>query len=207
MASPSGVVARRRSVPVCRGHRADARVGAGSLAVGRVEPGDRGCRHPCRSARRTSSSRSACSSSRGCSAPESAPGRSPTRLHRSLRRCPAALGSVLRGRGRPARRPGGGDVRRDRDHRCRDGVLHRRGVRCRPSRLVDARLAHRTRWRVGVVRALLETGVTVLGFALGGTVGIGTLAFAFGIGPAVELAFWVLARTPVTDGEVASVAR
>ena len=67
-------------------------------------------------------------------------------------------------------------------------------------------LAHRTRWRVGVVRALLETGVTVLGFALGGTVGIGTLAFAFGIGPAVELAFWVLARTPVTDGEVASVA-
>lgn len=67
-------------------------------------------------------------------------------------------------------------------------------------------VAHRTRWRIGVVRALLESGVTVLGFALGGTVGIGTLAFAFGIGPAVELSFWLLARTPATDGEVASVA-
>lgn len=67
-------------------------------------------------------------------------------------------------------------------------------------------VAHRTRRRVGVVRALLESAVTVVGFVLGGTVGIGTLAFAFGIGPAVELSFWALARTPATDGEVASVA-
>jgi uncharacterized membrane protein YczE len=39
----------------------------------------------------------------------------------------------------------------------------------------------------------------MLGFALGGTVGIGTLAFAFGIGPLVELSFWLLARSPLAD--------
>jgi uncharacterized membrane protein YczE len=53
--------------------------------------------------------------------------------------------------------------------------------------------------RIGVVRAAIEIGVTVLGFALGGTVGVGTVAFAFGIGPSVELAFWLLARTPWAD--------
>jgi uncharacterized membrane protein YczE len=51
--------------------------------------------------------------------------------------------------------------------------------------------------RIGVTRATIEIGVTALGFALGGTVGIGTLAFAFGIGPAVELSFWLLERSPI----------
>jgi uncharacterized membrane protein YczE len=60
-------------------------------------------------------------------------------------------------------------------------------------------LAWRTRVRVGIVRAALEVAVTVLGFALGGTVGIGTLAFAFGIGPAIELSFWALGRSPLAD--------
>ena len=50
--------------------------------------------------------------------------------------------------------------------------------------------------RIGIVRGALEVAVTVVGFALGGTVGIGTLAFAFGIGPAVELSFWLLEREP-----------
>ena len=52
----------------------------------------------------------------------------------------------------------------------------------------------RTGVRIGVVRASLEVGVAAVGFALGGTVGIGTVAFAFGIGPAVELAFAALVR-------------
>jgi uncharacterized membrane protein YczE len=51
--------------------------------------------------------------------------------------------------------------------------------------------------RIGITRATIEVAVTVLGFALGGTVGIGTLAFAFGIGPAVELSFWLLERSPL----------
>jgi uncharacterized membrane protein YczE len=67
-------------------------------------------------------------------------------------------------------------------------------------------LAARTRTRIGIVRAVLEASVTAVGFALGGTVGIGTLAFALGIGPAVELAFWMLARSPLADREVASLA-
>jgi uncharacterized membrane protein YczE len=67
-------------------------------------------------------------------------------------------------------------------------------------------LAHRTRTRVGVVRTLLEAAVTVVGFALGGTVGIGTLAFAVGIGPAIEVGFWLLDRSPLAEGEVASAA-
>ncbi len=49
--------------------------------------------------------------------------------------------------------------------------------------------------RVGLVRAALELSVLVAGAALGGTVGIGTVAFAFGIGPAVEAAFSLLERS------------
>jgi len=59
-------------------------------------------------------------------------------------------------------------------------------------------LSRRTGARIGVVRAAIESGVTVAGFLLGGKVGIGTLAFAFGIGPAVEASFWVLARSPAS---------
>ena len=59
--------------------------------------------------------------------------------------------------------------------------------------------SRRTGVRIGVTRVAIEVAVTVVGFALGGTVGIGTLVFAFGIGPAVELSFWLLARSPLTD--------
>jgi uncharacterized membrane protein YczE len=55
----------------------------------------------------------------------------------------------------------------------------------------------RVKSRIGVVRTGLEVSATVIGFALGGTVGIGTLAFALGIGPAVELSFALLARSPL----------
>ncbi len=54
--------------------------------------------------------------------------------------------------------------------------------------------ARRTGVRIGVVRAVLEMAVAVVGLALGGTVGIGTLVFALGVGPAVELGFGVLGR-------------
>jgi uncharacterized membrane protein YczE len=55
----------------------------------------------------------------------------------------------------------------------------------------------RTGWRVGTARAVLEGIVLVAGVALGGPVGIGTLLFAAGIGPAVQVAFRVLRQTPV----------
>jgi uncharacterized membrane protein YczE len=55
----------------------------------------------------------------------------------------------------------------------------------------------RTGWPVGVARAVLELTVLVVGVLLGGPVGIGTLAFAFGIGPAVQVAFRVLRQSPL----------
>ncbi len=60
--------------------------------------------------------------------------------------------------------------------------------------------------RIGVSRTALELVALLLGWALGGTVGIGTLVFALGIGPAVELSFRLLARTRLTVPEVASAA-
>jgi len=54
--------------------------------------------------------------------------------------------------------------------------------------------ARRTGARIGLVRAALEGSALVAGIALGGTVGIGTVAFAVLIGPAVELGFWLVTR-------------
>ena len=64
-------------------------------------------------------------------------------------------------------------------------------------------VARRSHTRIGIARAAIEIAATVVGFALGGTVGVGTLVFAFGIGPAVELSFWGLERTPFADPEPA----
>ena len=58
--------------------------------------------------------------------------------------------------------------------------------------------------RLGVARTGIEVAALVAGFALGGTAGIGTLVFAFGIGPSVELSFWLLERTPLAGRAVAS---
>jgi uncharacterized membrane protein YczE len=49
--------------------------------------------------------------------------------------------------------------------------------------------------RIGAVRALLEISVLAAGFVLGGTVGVGTLAFAALVGPSVEASFWLVSRT------------
>ena len=55
----------------------------------------------------------------------------------------------------------------------------------------------RTGWPVGAARGALECAVLVVGVLLGGPVGIGTVLFAFGIGPAVQLAFRLLRQSPV----------
>jgi uncharacterized membrane protein YczE len=62
-----------------------------------------------------------------------------------------------------------------------------------------AGLHRRTGRSVQVVRASLELTVVVVGWALGGTVGIGTLAFALTIGPAVQIAL-ELTPTMSRDG-------
>jgi uncharacterized membrane protein YczE len=58
-------------------------------------------------------------------------------------------------------------------------------------------LSHRTGVRIGIVRAGLELSVLVVGIALGGTFGIGTIAFAVLIGPIIEVSFGLLARSPL----------
>jgi uncharacterized protein len=58
--------------------------------------------------------------------------------------------------------------------------------------------------RLATARTAIEVLALVVGFALGGTAGLGTLVFALGIGPAVEISFWVLGRTPLAVAEVAS---
>lgn len=67
-------------------------------------------------------------------------------------------------------------------------------------------IAERSPLRIGAARAALEGLAVAVGFVLGGTVGIGTLAFALLIGPAVELAFFALERSPLARSEVASVS-
>lgn len=66
-------------------------------------------------------------------------------------------------------------------------------------------LALRTRTRISVVRASIELVVTVLGFALGGTLGVGTAVFALAIGPAVELGFWLVCAVGIARPGVALV--
>ncbi len=48
-----------------------------------------------------------------------------------------------------------------------------------------------TGWPVWIARTLLEGGVLVVGFLLGGPVGVGTVLFAFGVGPLIG---WFLPR-------------
>jgi len=66
--------------------------------------------------------------------------------------------------------------------------------------------ARRTRFRVGVVRATIELAALAAGIALGGTFGVGTVAFALLIGPVVESSFALLARSPLAVPSLASIA-
>lgn len=51
-------------------------------------------------------------------------------------------------------------------------------------------VTRKTGWRVGTVRSSIEISVVVVGYFLGGPVGVGTLASAFMTGPVVER--WLL---------------
>ena len=56
----------------------------------------------------------------------------------------------------------------------------------------------RTGIRIGLMRAMLEISVLAVGVLLGGTVGLGTVAFAALIGPSVEASFWLVTRFHLT---------
>ncbi|MBM7367481.1 membrane protein YczE [Gordonia hydrophobica] len=61
----------------------------------------------------------------------------------------------------------------------------------------------RTGWSVRVVRTVLEITVVAIGFILGGTFGIGTVLYAFGVGPLIQ---W-FARVMHVDRAVAGDVR
>ena len=56
-------------------------------------------------------------------------------------------------------------------------------------------LQKKTNLPIANVRAILEITVMSIGWYLGGTVGLGTLLFAFGIGPAVALSLYIVGKT------------
>jgi uncharacterized membrane protein YczE len=62
-------------------------------------------------------------------------------------------------------------------------------------------------WPVGVVRTGIELSVLLGGWLLGGTVGIGTVVFAFGIGPLVHACLPRLSVTPVAPPDGVRSAR
>ena len=55
-------------------------------------------------------------------------------------------------------------------------------------------LQKKTNIPIAAVRAFLEITVVTIGWYLGGTVGVGTLLFAFGIGPAVALGLFLTGK-------------
>jgi len=56
-------------------------------------------------------------------------------------------------------------------------------------------LQKKTNLPIAAVRAFLEITIMSIGWYLGGTVGVGTLLFAFGIGPSVALGLFVVGKT------------
>lgn len=54
---------------------------------------------------------------------------------------------------------------------------------------------------IGLARAVIEITVLIVGWLLGGTVGVGTVVFAFGIGPLVGWMLPLMSVPPVVDRE------
>jgi uncharacterized membrane protein YczE len=63
-------------------------------------------------------------------------------------------------------------------------------------------LVRRTGWSIRLVRTAIELGVLVLGWLMGGTVGVGTVLYALAIGPLVQAFLPLVAVTPRTNAAV-----
>ena len=65
-------------------------------------------------------------------------------------------------------------------------------------------------WSIALVRTGLEVSALVVGWLLGGTVGVGTAVFAFGVGPVLAMFLRLLARRfaarPAPPGELTDAA-
>jgi uncharacterized membrane protein YczE len=60
--------------------------------------------------------------------------------------------------------------------------------------------------RISVASWTIQIGALALGFAFGGSVGLGTVLFAVGLGPAMEGSYWVLMRLGITSQEPSTAA-
>jgi uncharacterized membrane protein YczE len=66
-------------------------------------------------------------------------------------------------------------------------------------------LHRRTGWKIWIVRSGIEVTVLLIGWALGGDFGVGTVAFAFLIGPLVNITLpWLLVPAAVRQPTVAT---
>jgi len=65
-------------------------------------------------------------------------------------------------------------------------------------------LARRTGWRLAPVRTAIEVSVVLLGVVLGGTLGVGTLLYAFALGPLTQWMLPVFVVPLVVGGESTS---
>ncbi len=61
-------------------------------------------------------------------------------------------------------------------------------------------LHQRTGRSIRLLRTAIEVAVVATGFALGGTVGVGTLLYALAIGPLAQLFLRVFAASPASGG-------
>ena len=55
-------------------------------------------------------------------------------------------------------------------------------------------LLHLTNQPIVLIRTIIEVSAVIIGFYLGGIVGIGTLLFAFGIGPSVSIGIYFVMK-------------
>jgi uncharacterized membrane protein YczE len=67
-------------------------------------------------------------------------------------------------------------------------------------------LVVRTGWSVRLIRTSIEAAVLAVGWLLGGTVGVGTVLYAFGIGPLVQLFLRITPKRVLAVSGWASVA-
>lgn len=52
-------------------------------------------------------------------------------------------------------------------------------------------LSRKSGWRVAICRTIIEITVSIIGWLLGGPLGVGTVLVALTLGPSVELGFWI----------------
>lgn len=67
-------------------------------------------------------------------------------------------------------------------------------------------LVARTGWSVRLVKTLIELAVVLVGWALGGTLGWATIAYAFGVGPVVQASVRWFAPTGLGDARAVRLA-